>query len=99
MKARSPLKVIVTWDDAVSETSSIAHWEWTPEAIEKIGQKIDLVRGRTTIGWLGYVDAEKTILFHDFDDDNDLGNSTTIHTGWITKITTVSGRLIYRRTG
>lgn len=99
MPRRQPLGVIVTWDDAVSEPRACVDWDWTPEAIKKIGEDEDsnLVRDRTTRGLLGYIDEQTVKLFKDFDKDNCLGNSTAIPTGWISKITTMTGRVLYER--
>lgn len=96
---RSPLNVIVTWDDAVSDTRSSVEWDWSPEAIRKIGEddQSSLVYDRTTRGLLGYIDEEKCKLFKDYDADGYLGNSTTIPTGWISKITTMSGRVLFQK--
>lgn len=98
---KNPLCVIVTWDDAVSDTRSSVEWEWSVEAIRKIGEdeQSSLVYDRTTRGLLGYIDEEKCKLFKDYDADGYLGNSTTIPTGWISKITTMSGKVLFTKAG
>lgn len=97
IKKRKPLQVVVTWDDAVSEPRDCVKWDWTHEGIAKIGETVDLVRNRGTMGYLGYVDADKLILFKDFDSDGELANSTTIWTGCISKIEIVRGRTLFTR--
>lgn len=101
MRSRKPLGVIVTWNDPVSEPRSSVQWEWSAAGIAKIGadEMSDIVRDRTTRGLLGYIDEELLKLFKDFDSDNALGNSTTIAMSLVTRITTMSGRLLYRRVG
>lgn len=95
---KHPLEVKVTWVDAVSDTTATAMWEWTPDGIEKVGLEADLTYGRITMGWLGYVNDEKLVLWHDHDDaDDSLGNATIIPIGWITKVQIVRGKILYTK--
>ena len=70
---RKPLQVVVTWTDARS-CSQECEWD-----LEKVAQVATLYHDRRTIGYLVYVDHERIVLAHDWDEaENLVGNFTVI---------------------
>ena len=88
MKRGRPLLVTVVWTDAVT-----IHESWR---LDEVMDHADLKRGRETSGWLVGVDAEMLVLAQDYDaDDDECGTVTVIPMGWIERIRTARGRLLY----
>jgi hypothetical protein len=73
-------------------------WDGTQEAIEKIGRDSGLYENRQTDGRLTFFSLEKLILSHDYDEDEgEVGHDTVIPWGWVTKVKTAKGKVIYVR--
>lgn len=78
MRKPRPKLVTVWWTDACTRTEQ---HEYEPEKIAKV---IGLYHNRETSGYLIWADAEKTILAHDYDaEENEVGHYTVIPTEWI----------------
>lgn len=94
---RHPLQIVATWDDACTRTATV-EWDGTFETAKKVAEVESLYRGRQTVGFLIYVNAEAVWLAHDYDEhENQVGNLTIIPLGWVTKITSARGTVLYRR--
>lgn len=92
-----PLKVVVTWDDACARHTEGA-WDGTLDTAAKIPALAPLYHGRQSMGWLTYWNEAAVWLASDYDAEEGLVSTfSVIPLGWVTKIKTHKGKIIYER--
>lgn len=94
---RPPLNVIVTWIDACTRSVTVT-WDGTAEATRKIAEEAPLYTNRKTSGFIVAVNEDALWLAHDYDEDEkQAGNLTVIPLGWVTRVTSARGTILFAR--
>lgn len=96
--AKRPLHVIITWDDA-ADRNVTCEWDGTFETAARIPEIVHPYLGREASGFLGFINEAWVYIASDWDAaDQEMGKWAVIPLGWVSKITTANGRVLFSQT-